>query len=668
MTIRFLKAWNGNYEGSIVTLGGAEETRLTGLGLASYDLDGDNSGVHSIAEYTYDINGNVVGLSGLSLQVSVTQFGALGDNATDDLASIQEAVDYVSAIGGGIVYFPQTLSGAYKISNAILVSTSNVILFLDNNITLTKTTATSISPCSAIRIIGTSSNFISNVGVIANRPITIDCNGRNVTGYTHVPGGDSSVVDHHGILTRFTRNIVFKNIYAYNGLIGGIIVSYSLGGTIDDCSASHSVYDNGIYIYGNGEQIVAFSDIDPSTWSGVKVNRAKAWNCANHGLGIYGAVGVTYTNPKIWNCGNNTGTAGAGPAGGLGIEFDGTNATRNYRFLATDVEVSGSFGFGIRTNCRGTTIKGGFVTGVKIPTNYTDTSPAIWGSGVFIQNVTDCDVDVDIFACERVGLRVQGDTAKYPEVKYKGKIETCAERAIYGIGINDIVLDASNVYRNNGSASNTTAGSFYTIDINNAALNVNAGTAQLAGRFDNNYGGCISSSSLGVLDITKGISGINNCAAYASAFHAIYVQSVVELKASNILLSSTNSKQARVLKVDASTRAYIDRASILGDQTNAAAPKAEVVSTTFIGDMIGSATYDPANILAGAWGVTTTVTVTGAVVGNIVSVAHSTASSLLWFGSVTAANTVTIAPFNPTVAPIDLASGTLTAVVTKIYG
>ena len=41
MTIRFLKAWNGNYEGQIVSgLAGAEETRLIGLGYASADLNG----------------------------------------------------------------------------------------------------------------------------------------------------------------------------------------------------------------------------------------------------------------------------------------------------------------------------------------------------------------------------------------------------------------------------------------------------------------------------------------------------------------------------------------------------------------------------------------------------------------------------------------------------
>lgn len=40
MTIRMLKAWNGLPEQLVTTLSGSEESRLVGLGLASFDLDG----------------------------------------------------------------------------------------------------------------------------------------------------------------------------------------------------------------------------------------------------------------------------------------------------------------------------------------------------------------------------------------------------------------------------------------------------------------------------------------------------------------------------------------------------------------------------------------------------------------------------------------------------
>jgi len=62
MTIRFLKSLQGNYEGQIVSgLAGAEETRLIGLGYASYDLDGEASNVID-AKFKTTANGDINGL------------------------------------------------------------------------------------------------------------------------------------------------------------------------------------------------------------------------------------------------------------------------------------------------------------------------------------------------------------------------------------------------------------------------------------------------------------------------------------------------------------------------------------------------------------------------------------------------------------------------------
>lgn len=45
MTIRFLMAWNGHSPDEInSSLGAVEESRLVGLGFATYDLDGANDG------------------------------------------------------------------------------------------------------------------------------------------------------------------------------------------------------------------------------------------------------------------------------------------------------------------------------------------------------------------------------------------------------------------------------------------------------------------------------------------------------------------------------------------------------------------------------------------------------------------------------------------------
>lgn len=58
MTIRFIKQWNGNAPDSIVTLDGAEETRLINLGFAVSDLDGPQ-GARLVSSETNDLTGGI---------------------------------------------------------------------------------------------------------------------------------------------------------------------------------------------------------------------------------------------------------------------------------------------------------------------------------------------------------------------------------------------------------------------------------------------------------------------------------------------------------------------------------------------------------------------------------------------------------------------------------
>jgi hypothetical protein len=80
----------------------------------------------------------------------------------------------------------------------------------------------------------------------------------------------------------------------------------------------------------------------------------------------------------------------------------------------------------------------------------------------------------------------------------------------------------------------------------------------------------------------------------------------------------------------------------------------------------GSKTWDPASVADGAM-TSTTLTVTGAAVGEAVSVGFSTAvpAGAILSGSVTATDTVTVTLFNKTGGAMDLASGTLRAAVLR---
>lgn len=79
----------------------------------------------------------------------------------------------------------------------------------------------------------------------------------------------------------------------------------------------------------------------------------------------------------------------------------------------------------------------------------------------------------------------------------------------------------------------------------------------------------------------------------------------------------------------------------------------------------GSATYDPPSLADGA-GASTTVTVTGAVLGDLAMASFSLSTQgILVTANVTAADTVTVRFQNETTGVIDLLSGTLRAAVIR---
>src|SRR5437868_15254695 len=104
---------------------------------------------------------------------------------------------------------------------------------------------------------------------------------------------------------------------------------------------------------------------------------------------------------------------------------------------------------------------------------------------------------------------------------------------------------------------------------------------------------------------------------------------------------------------DSQLEAILD--SILVDMT--------AVRTVLGGILTGSATYDAASLADGV-GATTTVTVTGAVLGDFVIVSHGVdLAGITVTGYVSAADTVSVRFQNESGGTLDLASGTLRALV-----
>lgn len=519
--------------------------------------------------------------------------GALPGLGQDHYPLIAAQVAACKAAGGGTVVVEHIGYGGYSISDCIVVDFDNCTILLDDDVTLTKTTAKSfvgpdasaatgvhgVSMCAFLfagKLIGSGKYYLKRPQLIGLRKVMIDGNGRNCTDYgTYVVG---SAGNHHVVGFMGVDDAVCRNVYAYNGLTGGITQAYGHGTLFEDCDASHSVYDNGLLIGANSEHFLTFSDTNPRTWNNGRIVNCKAWMCANHAGGAYGAVGVTLENFKYWGCGNNTGAAVSGPAGGINVEHDGVNVTRDYRFVAINCEGDGSYGFPFRTNCRGTRLIGGRFTGTKKPTNYTDAAIPLWGNAIFVQGGATLDaIGVVIDGADAYGIRANTANGLFPSVRFGGRIENCALGSIYAFGIALLKTDLSCEFNNNGSVGQTD-GTKYSITVSNAgstaASNQDLGVVDIAGSFNENHGPIATVSRIGTFNVNRGINGHNNAKSSTSSVVMITADDITQrLRVANIMITSDQndgtSKVGRIMRVgQVSASAVVDLPSVLGYQIN----------------------------------------------------------------------------------------------------
>lgn len=92
----------------------ADGTQQWGSGTGSLDTVLTRTGPGALS-----LNGSPLG--SIPSIYNVKNYGAVGDNVTDDTAAIQAAIDACYAAGGGLVYFPQ---GMYFIGGALITARS----------------------------------------------------------------------------------------------------------------------------------------------------------------------------------------------------------------------------------------------------------------------------------------------------------------------------------------------------------------------------------------------------------------------------------------------------------------------------------------------------------------------------------------------------------------
>lgn len=546
-------------------------------------------------------------LTGGTLVVRPQDFGSV-TAGVDAYSVISEAMAYAKA-NRLPLYLPRIGGTGYYTSQTLVFDYDGATVYLDDDVTLTKTDPTDfvgpdaayqsgVNGCGLITFLFAgilqgprTKSYIQAPQLIGLRRVTVNGNGAAAfSNYTYVVG---SAGQHAPVTFRGTVGGTIKNIIAKNGLVFGIDCIYCPEILIDRCVGVEPLYDNGIQVNANREHIAAFSDTDPRTWANATIRDCMAIRCRNHGIGAYGSVGVNIINPVTIECGNDgparhTGgtITDAGPAGGINAEMDGTNHDRDYRVSIVNPRVYRSMGFGIRSGCKGTKVYGGLVQGTRTPTDVTyvaaDTGN-LWGCAVFAQGAATVDLyGTEIDGSERFGVRMALADNHYPTVTINGgKISGCVKRAIYGQGIGKLTISPATEFIENGNTEDTTAGDQYCIDISNAADNTDGGSVQIAGHFEDNYGGIAKLSKLDAIDLSKGITGRNNGRAWASQYIMINVPDTVQtLYAGNITLDDANGKSARIAQVQIAARAYVHRESIIGRITSTVFEPFEIITVT----------------------------------------------------------------------------------------
>lgn len=119
---------------------------------------------------------------GACYQHSVARFGAVGDGKTNNTATIQQAIDTASSVGGGTVFFP---AGRYLCGTLILKN--NVTLHLDNGAVLLGSTDVKDYPQHIPAYRSSSESYVTQASLYAEKAHDIGIEG---AGTIDGQGGD----------------------------------------------------------------------------------------------------------------------------------------------------------------------------------------------------------------------------------------------------------------------------------------------------------------------------------------------------------------------------------------------------------------------------------------------------------------------------------------------
>jgi len=616
---------------------------------------------------------------------NVKDYGAKGDGVTDDTAAIQAAVNAAVGAGGGIVAIP---SGTYRIvANNPTILNPKRITITGNNII----------------IVGIGNPLISMEGITASYLTTIDdyaSSGRDVfTAFSFI-----SVDNCHISGIRFKGTYTGNETFRYQsprakavGFLGCV-----------NCSAENLYGENILGNLVNATNTYINYDAPFRECENIKILNCHAVHCWENGFNFMGGTNnCTISNCTAKTCANGLESASDGLTAtnnifrqnrASGIALSGINQTVTGNVCSESVAyeddlvtVKNTVGYGIiltggsdaiisnniisdntlfgvylypgveNVNIENNIIRNNSTNGVNnVSIQLVGTSGSIIKNVIVAHNLIECSGNVVVSIPNYTnGLRMFGNAGKLVNASSAVSVASGSlNTLIYDNVFNKPVAmsDPTGAYYNNGNYYKITDGTV----VPTTGTWLYGDTIENRSPSAGNYTGwrCIQGGTMGILNggATTGSIELGSTTLTVNSATGLYegawitiagvtgVKTVVSVSGTTVIINS-----AADATVTNAAIAY--RAAVFAGYGNI--------------DLQNSKTYDPPSIASAAT-VTTTITVTGAAMGDYVIPAFSLdLSGLVMSAYVSSANIVTVVFYNPTAGAIDLGSGTLKAKVIK---
>jgi len=574
--------------------------------------------LNDVNDVTYNIGSNSVG-QGASL-VGTEGSGTVQDfvdslglvfvpTGGDDSTTLQALVDSISATGGSIVF---KAGARYKLGGSQVTISSLYPINLIGQMSGLHWDSAGTMPC--IEVSGALAGSLIKY-TAPNSGSRSQHGGGLIRGLAFIdPTGSGGTPG-----TRTVTAALELNDFACSK-VDGCVFQWISGSAIKGEFVVMSDIANNVVRYcgDTGKPALYFPGTNasyPAQSTNIYGNRVEVCHDA-----AYISLGANSLTCKLW---------------GNGFEADTTNANSNQEFLTLAGVGCSIFGnsFNRNTGSQMTVSgSGNSITG-NVFAGGAHATTAVTISGA--RNIMSGNIHRSTRTGFEVSITGRGNSYVANQLYASGSIKASAASC---------KIDGNNLDQLSSTSAVLGAGNEWWISLESTATasSVNSNTL-------NNNGGSVTD-----------VGGIR-VASTAPQVHSNNLNAFAGTSNGAICIRSETGNASIVGNTESNSTTFISASTVSGSEYRANYP----ISSTATIPLQGSATWDPANIAAGA-STTTTVAVTGAAVGDYVRASFSlTLAGLVLSGYVSGANTVTVVLNNPTAGAVDLASGTVKVVVEK---